>query len=150
MTQKVKKTLADWLSEYGESHQNPANKSIHWVCVPTIFVTIMGMIYTMSPILAYFCVLLTLAFYLRLSLALGLSMGLFMVVVLWGLYTYPVGFGVWLLIFALAWVGQFAGHHIEGKKPSFFQDVQFLLIGPAWVANSLKEKVKNTFFGKTA
>lgn len=150
MTQKVKKTLADWLSEYGESHQNPTNKSIHWVCVPTIFVTIMGMIYTMSPILAYFCVLLTLAFYLRLSLALGLSMGLFMVVVLWGLYTYPVGFGVWLLIFALAWVGQFAGHHIEGKKPSFFQDVQFLLIGPAWVANSLKEKVKNTFFGKTA
>lgn len=150
MTQKVKKTLADWLSEYGESHQNPTNKSIHWVCVPTIFVTIMGMIYTMSPILAYFCVLLTLAFYLRLSLALGLSMGLFMVVVLWGLYTYPVGFGVWLLIFALAWVGQFAGHHIEGKKPSFFQDVQFLLIGPAWVANSLKEKVKSTFFGKTA
>lgn len=145
-----KKSLNDWLSEYGESHQNPTNKSIHWLCVPTIFVTIMGMIYAMSPILACLCTLLVVAFYLRLSLALGLSMGLFMVTVLWGLYTYPVGFAVWLLIFVLAWVGQFVGHHIEGKKPSFFKDLQFLLIGPAWVANSLKDKVASKFFGKVA
>ena len=36
-------------------------------------------------------------------------------------------------VFVVAWVGQFMGHHIEGKKPSFLQDVQFLLIGPAWL-----------------
>lgn len=147
---KSQKTLADWLSEYGESHQNPTNKAIHWVCVPTIFVTIMGMVYAMSPILAYFCTLLAIAFYMRLSLSLGLSMGLFMVTVLWGLYTYPVGFGIWLLIFAVAWVGQFTGHHIEGKKPSFLEDVQFLMIGPAWVAHTLKDKIKHKLFSKKA
>lgn len=144
-----KKTLHEWLAEYGESHQNEINKSIHWLCVPTIFVSIMGMIYTMSPLLAYFCVLLTIVFYLRLSFSLGLSMGLFMMSVLWLLYTYPIGFGVWLLIFALAWVGQFIGHHIEGKKPSFFKDLQFLMIGPAWVANSLKDKIKEKFSQKS-
>lgn len=143
-----KKTLSDWLAEYGESHQNPANKSIHWVCVPTIFVTIMGMIFAYSPILAYICSVLVVAFYLRLSLVLGLSMGLFMVSVLWLLYTYPVGFGVWLLVFVVAWIGQFIGHHIEGKKPSFFEDLQFLLIGPAWVADSLWSKAKKLFGGK--
>lgn len=38
-----------------------------------------------------------------------------------------------LTLFILAWIGQFYGHHVEGKKPSFFQDLQFLLIGPLWV-----------------
>ena len=38
-----------------------------------------------------------------------------------------------LIIFIIAWIGQFIGHKIEGKKPSFFQDIQFLLIGPAWL-----------------
>lgn len=69
-----KKSLADWLTTYGESHQNPTNKQIHWLCVPTIFVSIMGMIYAMSPILAYICSLMVVAFYVRLSLSLGLSM----------------------------------------------------------------------------
>lgn len=144
-----KKTLNQWLSEYGESHQNSTNKCIHWLCVPTIFVTIMGMIYACSPILAYICSVLVVAFYLRLALALGLGMGLFMFSVLWLLYTYPVSFGVWLLIFVVAWIGQFIGHHIEGKKPSFFEDLQFLLIGPAWVADSLWSKAKNMFGYKT-
>lgn len=143
-----KKTLSDWLAEYSESHQNPTNKSIHWLCVPTIFVSVMAMLYAISPIFAYICSFLVVAFYLRLSLALGLSMGLFMVSVFWLLHTYPMGFLGWLMIFAIAWVGQFIGHHIEGKKPSFFKDLQFLLIGPAWVANSLKNKVKSSLFGK--
>jgi uncharacterized membrane protein YGL010W len=44
-----------------------------------------------------------------------------------------------LLIFVVAWVGQFYGHHIEGKKPSFLKDLQFLLIGPAWVLEKLSK-----------
>lgn len=36
-------------------------------------------------------------------------------------------------VFVIAWIGQFIGHKIEGKKPSFFKDIQFLLIGPLWV-----------------
>ena len=37
------------------------------------------------------------------------------------------------MVFVLAWIGQFIGHLIEGKRPSFFKDLQFLLIGPAWL-----------------
>ncbi len=42
-----------------------------------------------------------------------------------------------LAIFVIAWIGQFYGHKVEGKKPSFLKDLQFLLIGPAWVFEKL-------------
>jgi uncharacterized membrane protein YGL010W len=45
-------------------------------------------------------------------------------------------------LFSVAWIGQFYGHKVEGKKPSFFQDLQFLLIGPAWVVENLFAKKK--------
>jgi uncharacterized membrane protein YGL010W len=43
---------------------------------------------------------------------------------------------LWLtsvVIFVVAWIGQFVGHALEGKRPSFFKDLQFLLIGPLWL-----------------
>jgi uncharacterized membrane protein YGL010W len=40
---------------------------------------------------------------------------------------------VCLIVFVLAWIGQFWGHKVEGKRPSFLKDVQFLLIGPLWL-----------------
>jgi uncharacterized membrane protein YGL010W len=43
-----------------------------------------------------------------------------------------------IVIFVLAWIGQFVGHKIEGQKPSFLEDVQFLLIGPLWVVKGLR------------
>jgi uncharacterized membrane protein YGL010W len=46
-----------------------------------------------------------------------------------------------LIIFVVAWIGQFIGHKIEGKKPSFLQDVQYLLIGPAWLLHFIFKKV---------
>ena len=46
-----------------------------------------------------------------------------------------------LYIFVIAWIGQFIGHKIEGKKPSFFQDLQFLLIGPAWLLSFFYNKI---------
>jgi uncharacterized membrane protein YGL010W len=45
-------------------------------------------------------------------------------------------------IFVLAWIGQFIGHKIEGKKPSFFDDVRFLLIGPLFVLGFLYRRLK--------
>jgi uncharacterized membrane protein YGL010W len=36
-------------------------------------------------------------------------------------------------VFVVAWVGQFIGHHIEGRRPSFFADLVYLMIGPVWV-----------------
>ena len=41
----------------------------------------------------------------------------------------------------LAWIGQFIGHKIEGEKPSFFEDLQFLLIGPAWLLGAIYQKL---------
>jgi uncharacterized membrane protein YGL010W len=43
-------------------------------------------------------------------------------------------------IFIIAWIGQFYGHNIEGKKPSFLKDIQFLLIGPMWLMSFIYKK----------
>ena len=42
------KTINQWLVEYGESHQNPTNKTVHWVCVPLIFFSIIGLLYSIK------------------------------------------------------------------------------------------------------
>ena len=80
-------------------------------------------------------------FYLRLSTQLFIAMGMFVLFCLAAIAILPVGFKFYFGVFVVAWIGQFVGHKIEGKKPSFFEDLQFLLIGPAWVANSLSEKL---------
>ena len=46
-----------------------------------------------------------------------------------------------LTIFVGAWIGQFIGHKLEGKKPSFFNDLQFLMIGPAWLMGFIYRKL---------
>ena len=83
---------------------------------------------------------LVLLFYIRLSTPLFLAMGLFILICLSVMAAMPWGFKAWAAVFVVAWIGQFIGHKIEGKKPSFFEDLQFLLIGPAWVANSLMQR----------
>ena len=44
-------------------------------------------------------------------------------------------------VFVVAWVGQFVGHHIEGRRPSFFTDLKYLLIGPLWTLDKLYRKL---------
>ena len=46
-----------------------------------------------------------------------------------------------IVAFVILWIMQFVGHHIEGKKPSFFKDIQFLLIGPAWVIGFIYDRL---------
>jgi len=155
------------LNEYAESHQNKTNKLIHWICVPAIFFSIFGILRTI-PVPAFFedissymnwanlILLLVLIYYLFLSVPLFLGF------IIWGLF---VSLGneflfqlsgakglLWLSlgIFALAWVGQFIGHGIEGKKPSFLKDLQFLLIGPAWLMNFIFGTVKLKAPGTTS
>jgi len=141
------KTINDWLNEYGESHQNSTNKMVHWICVPTIFFCVVGLLYsvklgfslspTLSLNLAMVLLVLTVLYYARLSPALAVGMTLFSIVCLTlaqliesgGMILWQVCLG----LFVLAWIGQFWGHSVEGKRPSFFKDLQFLLIGPAWL-----------------
>ena len=133
------------LNEYSEGHQNRVNKNIHRVCVPAIVFSLLGILWSLpfpikiSPLVNWATVLivLSLIYYLFLSWKLAIGMlfsSLFMILIL----RWMDGFSVplWqiaIAIFMVAWVGQFIGHHIEGKRPSFFKDIQFLLIGPVWL-----------------
>jgi uncharacterized membrane protein YGL010W len=87
--------------------------------------------------------ILLLIFYLRLSFSTFVRMITFSILCLMGNYflsqVSPLFYSS-LAIFVIAWIGQFYGHKLEGKKPSFFKDLQFLLIGPAWVFEKISKK----------
>jgi uncharacterized membrane protein YGL010W len=135
------KTLNTWLAEYGESHQNQTNKRIHWLCVPAILFSLVGISWHISTVLTIVLLALMLLFFVRLSKPLFLALGLLLLLMLALVATLPVGSGFYIGLFVVAWIGQFYGHKIEGKKPSFFKDLQFLLIGPAWCMDALMQKV---------
>jgi uncharacterized membrane protein YGL010W len=121
-------------ARYGEFHRNATNKAIHWVCVPLIVWAVLGMLWAASPLLAYVAVGASMAFYAWLSLP--LAVGMLGVV---ALMIYPLtllgsrALIVSAVVFVAAWIGQFIGHHIEGRKPAFLEDVRSLLVGPAWL-----------------
>ncbi|MGB0867574.1 MAG: DUF962 domain-containing protein [Granulosicoccaceae bacterium] len=128
------RTLDQWLSAYAESHQNPTNKKVHNICVPVIFFVIVALIWKISPLLFFIVGAAASWFYYRLSPQVGMAGAC--AILACGLVQAAVGFGYLFLmvLFVAAWIGQFYGHQVEGKKPSFFDDLQFLLIGPLWVA----------------
>jgi len=134
MTTVATRKVDRLFDRYGESHRNPTNKAIHWICVPAITWSLLGMLWALTPLAAYALVALAMAFYLWLSRPLAFGMLAIVVVMLYALTR--VGSSVLALsiaVFVVAWIGQFIGHKIEGKKPSFFEDVKFLLVGPVWL-----------------
>ena len=153
--QEVKFRKIDWfLDKYSESHQNATNKLIHWVCVPLIMFSLLGLVYSLPFPLektwwanwAALAVFAALIYYLFLSLSMFLGfilIGGSMVLANHALAQSLEGQLVYVAlgIFVFAWIGQFIGHKIEGKKPSFFEDVQFLLIGPAWLLHFIFKKL---------
>ena len=151
------KTVDQWLEEYGESHRNPANKVLHWICVPAIVISLVGLLWylpvpqqlrSISPLLNWGTVLLAGAvlYYVAMSWSLALGMVLFVAVVLASVsWLESLPWPLWILclgLFVVAWIGQFIGHHYEGKRPSFFKDVQFLLIGPLWLLSFVYRKLR--------
>jgi uncharacterized membrane protein YGL010W len=137
------KTLRQWLNEYSESHLNPVNKTLHWLCIPPI---------VFSVFLALKCIplgdaalnpatvtaVLALAWYVRLSWQLALGLVALFGLMYAGVLAVEAAAGaqtIWVAaaLFVLAWIGQFIGHHYEGARPSFFKDLQFLLVGPLWL-----------------
>ena len=139
------KTITEWFSEYGESHQDKTNKLIHWVCVPTIYFSIIGVLAHFSVLLTALLLCLVFVFYARLDIVLAVAMLALTLVMAWLMWILPVGVGFYVGLFILAWIGQFYGHKIEGKKPSFFKDLQFLLIGPLWCMDTYLGKVLPKF-----
>lgn len=144
------------LEEYGSSHKNKLNKSIHWICVPLIFFSIFGLIrsiptpevFNQVPYLSWASIFLVLAliYYMSLSFSLTIGFVLFGTVVTMA-NEFLISNGrtylllVSVIVFAIAWIAQFIGHGVEGKKPSFLKDLQFLLVGPAWLMHFIYKKI---------
>ncbi len=132
------------ISTYSSSHQNETNQLIHLFCVPIIFFNVIGFLYYFTPWWGTSAVILaTLLFYYRSMRSFFPLMIILYTVCLCICYffatnsTFPI---INLIIFIVAWIGQFIGHKIEGKKPSFFQDLFYLMVGPAWVMAKMKTK----------
>ncbi len=149
------KTIHQWLNEYGESHQNHTNKAIHWICVPAIFFSITGLLYSIKlPFIisgiqinvAMVVLTMVTLYYISLSKTLWIGLLLFALLCLWLCQLVEVAGFIqpwlfYLIIFVVAWIGQFYGHKVEGKKPSFFKDIQFLMIGPAWLMSFIYKRL---------
>ena len=131
------------LAKYAESHLNPTNEWIHIFCVPAIVFSALGMFWSIHPLVAVAVAVMSLLYYFSLSLPFALAMLIMSGSMLGLLYFIPHAwvFQFSLSIFVLAWIGQFIGHKIEGKKPSFFDDLRFLLIGPLFVLGFLFRKL---------
>lgn len=163
MEQNMHPKLVDvYFDKYAESHQNPKNELIHWICVPLIVFSLVGLIWSIPfPHLdflgglngyvswAWFLIVFAVYYYFKLSPVLAGFMLLLIVVFVYAIiallnWQHNGGPMLWqscLVIFVLSWVGQFIGHKIEGKKPSFFDDIKFLLIGPIWLLHFVLMKV---------
>ncbi|MEM1277018.1 MAG: Mpo1-like protein [Pseudomonadota bacterium] len=149
MSDTTTRTIDRLLAEYGESHQNETNKAVHWVCVPVIVWTVIALFWSLpSPFGVWYInwatilLVASLGYYIMLSPALAVGFAVFGLICVhliilyeasWALPLWQFAIGV----FVLAWIAQFWGHKIEGKKPSFLKDVQFLMIGPAWLMSFL-------------
>lgn len=152
------KTAQEYFDEYAVSHQNETNQTIHYICVPLIFFSVIGLLMSIpttllentfglyNPLLENWAVVVGVIisiFYLRLGFWYFTEMLFVILVSIIG--NFWLGNSVNLLyasliIFILAWIGQFYGHKIEGAKPSFLKDLEFLLIGPLWVIQKLNKK----------
>lgn len=149
-------TLKNYLDEYSLSHQHPVNVRIHKICVPLIMFSLLGILKAMPVPVSWplwldwssFLIAGSLAFYLSFkNWRVMAGVGTMLVVQLLILEALrPRFFLICLTLFILTWIGQFIGHKIEGKKPSFFKDLLFLLIGPIWTLKSLGEQMGHDIF----
>ena len=137
------RTIDALLAQYGESHRHPTNELIHFVCIPVIVFTLLGILWSIHPLAAVVAVLAALVYYFRLSRPFTFGMLLLSAVMLGILSMMPplTVLPLSIAIFVLAWIGQFIGHKIEGRKPSFFDDLRFLLIGPLFVLGFLYRRL---------
>lgn len=139
MSTAPRRRIDELLARYAESHREPMNELIHCICIPAIVFSLLGLCWSVSPAVALLVAAASLAYYLSLSPPFAVGMLAMAAVMLVLLARLPEGavLPVSAVVFVLAWAGQFVGHRIEGKKPSFFDDLRFLLIGPLFVLSLL-------------
>lgn len=139
MNQIAQRQIQVLIDKYSESHLNHTNEIIHFICVPAIVFSLLGMLWAAHPYLAVGLTVLSLLYYFTLSVPFAIGMIVMSGAMLAALYALPqnVVLPLSVAVFIVAWIGQFIGHKIEGKKPSFFEDLRFLLIGPLFVLGFL-------------
>ena len=154
------KTAQEWFDEYAISHQNETNQLVHYICVPVIFFSVIGLLMSKpttflertfglyNPLVENWAAVVGIIisfFYLRLGFWYFIEMLFVILLCIIGNYWLSNNTNLLyasITIFVLGWIGQFWGHKIEGIKPSFIKDLQFLLIGPLWVIQKLGNKKK--------
>jgi len=130
------------IDHYGQSHQNPRNEVIHFIAIPLIMLSLVGMLFALHPYVAYAFVAASMVYYARLSWVFLAAMVLWSAITLAGVFAMGAQvLPVSVAIFVGAWVLQFIGHKLEGKKPSFLEDIQYLWVGPLFVLSKLFGKV---------
>lgn len=130
------------LAHYAESHRHPTNEAIHCVAIPAIMLSLVGLLYAVHPWVAWAFIGASMVYYARLSVVFLLTMAVLSVLALaavqaMGDKALPAS----AAIFVLAWIAQFVGHNIERRKPSFFEDLQYLWVGPLFVLSLLFRKL---------
>lgn len=137
--------LARRLAQYASYHHDRRNIATHLAGIPAIVLAAEAL--TSRPVLAVAGLTLTPAmalsvaatlFYLRLDLRFGLAMAALLAAASgFGLKIAGLSTALWLAIsvglFVGGWALQFVGHHYEGRKPAFLDDLASLLIGPLFV-----------------
>jgi uncharacterized membrane protein YGL010W len=126
------------LAYYGSSHTHPTNELIHFAAIPLIMLSLCGLMFALHPWVAYAFIAASMVYYARLSGVFFISMVIWSAIIIALLHA--MGSQVLIasiVIFVGAWIIQFIGHKIEGKKPSFFEDIQYLWVGPMFVLSKL-------------
>lgn len=130
------------LAHYGESHRNPANELIHFIAIPLIMLSLLGMLFALHPFVAYLFMTASMVYYARLSMVFLAAMALWSAILLALVHLMgALVLELSLAIFVGAWIMQFIGHKLEGKKPSFLEDIQYLWVGPLFVLSKLFGKL---------
>jgi uncharacterized membrane protein YGL010W len=146
-----------WFASYSGDHRNPVNQRIHVIAVPAIVWSVIALLWCVPApgtwfrpgIWAALAMFLAWMFYFRASRRLGYGMLAVFVLMAWATRLLHDALGtrqlflVALAVFVVAWIAQFVGHSklYEGRRPSFYTDLRYLLIGPAWVLAKLYRKL---------
>ena len=141
-TTKSARKIDTLIAHYGKSHMNATNEVIHFIAIPLIMLSIVGLMYALHPLVAFAFMAASMVYYARLSTIFLVAMLVWSTILYWLILM--MGDKVWqtsLIIFVGAWIAQFIGHHLEGKKPSFFEDIQYLWVGPLFVLSKLFGKL---------
>ena len=144
-----------WFASYAGDHRNRVNVAIHWVAVPAILWSVVALLWCIpvpgtwfrAGLWAALAMFAAWAFYYRASRPLGFGMLAVLVAMAWGTRWLHDRFGtgnlVWaaVAVFVVAWIAQFIGHKVEGRRPSFLTDLTYLLVGPAWFLSKVYSRL---------